>query len=163
MQSICWACYDDEEGFRHGEWRRVEVSGFDLDEGDVLDIHRALFGPLEPLAADADDDVVEERRRTLVRTVRILLASVGINYIAGCKDGEQDERRPRRSVALNWTLESSSIDKWIARGIRKACGFQLASDPEMEKEAIQARRDEELELAYHESDDSDTSYVTIYR
>ncbi|KDQ09072.1 hypothetical protein BOTBODRAFT_37319 [Botryobasidium botryosum FD-172 SS1] len=156
MESICWAYFDDEKGFRHKRWRPVEVSGFDLNEGDVLNIHRALFGPLEPLAAGAGEDVIEEHRRLLVRTVRILLAAVGIEYVVGCKDGEEDKRRPYHGVTLRWILESSGIDKWVARGIRKACGFQLASDPEMVKAGIQARRNEELELEYQDADDLET-------
>ncbi|KDQ09073.1 hypothetical protein BOTBODRAFT_58868 [Botryobasidium botryosum FD-172 SS1] len=154
MRSICWAFYDDDEGFRHREWRRVEVFGFDLDQRDVLNIHQALFGPLEPLAADADDAAIAARRCMLVRTVRILLASVGIDYPVRCKEEEDggEEENPHRNAALDWTLESSSIDQWIARGTRKACGFQLASDPEMERAGVQARKEE---LEYHSEYDSE--------
>ncbi|KDQ09074.1 hypothetical protein BOTBODRAFT_179260 [Botryobasidium botryosum FD-172 SS1] len=164
MQSICFAHFDDDEGFRHRQWRPVEVSKFGLDKKGVLDIHEALFGPLVPLAAKANKDVVEERQRMLVRTVRILFAAVGIDYPVRCKDDEEDERLAHRGAALDWTLESSTKDQWIARGIRKACGFQLASDPKMTKARAQARMEEvmreetRLELEYRAEDDWEDEY-----
>jgi hypothetical protein len=46
----------------------------------VIDIWEPLFGELPILDADADDSTEVERRRKLVATVRLLLASVGIDY-----------------------------------------------------------------------------------
>lgn len=109
----------------------------------MLDIHEALWGTLEDVPDDADDSK-EKHRRDLVNSVRILLAAVGIDYKIACKDNEGDDS------GRVWMLEGLS-DRWFARGVRKACGFQLKDDPEAEARG----RQEKAEMWQHDDDDED--------
>ncbi|KAF8438498.1 hypothetical protein L210DRAFT_3544133 [Boletus edulis BED1] len=131
-QSICWGFYDDEDNYGHN-WRRIEVADMGLHEAGVLDVHEALFGPIETPPSDDVDTLVAYRRK-LVATVRLLLAALGINYEVACAEDERDEW-PRE-----FTLEGLS-DKWVARGIRSACGFQLRGDAEAGKRGKEERRE----------------------
>lgn len=115
-----------------------------MGQDDVLDIHEALWGTLEDLLDDADDSKEEKRRRELVNSVRVLLAAVGIDYEVACKDGERD------NSGRVWMLEGLS-DRWFARGIRRACGFQLKDDPEAESRG----RQEKAEMWRGDDDDED--------
>ncbi|KZP08449.1 hypothetical protein FIBSPDRAFT_262977 [Athelia psychrophila] len=133
-RSICWGGYGDSTGNIGRNWRRVEMGavGLNPDSAAVIDVYEALFGELmEPVAdADTDEEAYLERRVKLVTAVRLLMAVVGIDYEIACKDGGSDVppgeewsvRGPRR---LRWHLEGLQ-DHWVARGVRKAAGFQLA-------------------------------------
>lgn len=110
----------------------------------MLDIHEALWGTLEDVPDDADDSQEEKRRRDLVNSVRILLAAVGIDYKVACKDDEGDDS------GRMWMLEGLS-DRWFARGVRRACGFQLKDDPEAEARG----RQEKAEMWRGDDDDED--------
>jgi hypothetical protein len=142
-RSISWGLYDQSNGNFGKNWRRVERGDVDLYEEGVLDIYETLFGKLPVLAADADEPGKIERRRKLITAVRVLFASVGIDYEIGCEDAEKD-RNPgddyvrSGSVKLRWQLEGLQ-DKWVARGVRKACGFQLVRDPEEAEKGKQER------------------------
>jgi len=109
----------------------------------VLDIHEALWGPLEELPDDANDLMQEKRRRELVNDVRLLLAAVGIDYEVACNDVEGDDS------GRVWMLEGLS-DRWFARGLRRACGFQLKGDPEAE-----ARGRQEKEEMWQDDDENE--------
>ena len=101
------------------------MGNVELHDDGVLDIHEALFGPIEMPSSNNDDEFLAYGRK-LVATVRFLLAAVGINYEIACTDEETDEG-PR-----DYTLQGLP-DKWVARGIRYACGFQLSGDKEAVK------------------------------
>ena len=113
-----------------------------LHEQGVLDVHEALFGPIET-PPDEDVEALLAYRRKPVATCRLLLAALGINYEVACTDEVQDDRPG------DFMLEGLG-DKWVARGIRAACGFQLSGDPEAAK-----RGQEEREEAMHEDDEED--------
>ena len=117
----------------------------------MLDIHEALWGPLEELPDDADDWRQEERRRELVNNVRILLAAVGIDYEVACNDVEGDDS------GRMWMLEGLS-DRWFARGIRRACGFQLKEDPESEARGRQEKAEMWRGDDEDEDDEDDENY-----
>ena len=121
----------------------MEVAGVGLYEQGVLDVHEALFGPIET-PPDEDVEAQLAYRRKLVATCRLLLAALGINYEVACTDEEQDDR-PR-----DFMLEGLG-DKWVARGIRAACGFQLSGDPEAARRGQEERKEE----ATHEDDEED--------
>ncbi|KAN0080110.1 hypothetical protein V8E55_009676 [Tylopilus felleus] len=140
-QSICWGYFDDDGHYGRG-WRRIEVADMGLHEQGVLDVHEALFGPIET-PPDEDVEALLAYRRKLVATCRLLLAALGINYEVACTDEEQDDRPG------DFMLEGLG-DKWVARGIRAACGFQLSGDPEAAK-----RGQEEREEAMYEDDEED--------
>jgi hypothetical protein len=103
------------------------------DDG-VLDVFEVLFGPIDKPPVD-DEAATLAYRRKLVLSVRFLFAAVGIDYRVACTDDEEDERPD------DYMLEGIS-DKWVARGIRKACGFQLKNDPEEEKRGQEEREEE---------------------
>ena len=128
-QPIYWGYYDNDEGDYGRDWREIERGEVERNQEGVLDIHEVLFGPIDVPSSD-DADAVLAYRRKLVVTVRLLFAVVGISYKVACKDGERDEGSYR------FGLEGLS-DRWVAQGIRAACGFQLSGDPEA------ARREEE--------------------
>ena len=121
LQLICWGYYDDDGSYGH-RWHRIEVAEMGLHEDGVLDVHEALFGPINTPPSDNADAVLEYRRK-LIATARLLFAAVGISYAVACTDEETDERPD------DYTLEGLG-DKWVARGIREACGFQLSKDAE---------------------------------
>ena len=75
-------------------------------------------------------------------TVRLLFAAVVISYKVACKDGERDEGSYR------FGLEGLS-DRWMARGIRTACGLQLSGDPE----AVKRGKEEHLKEGTRKVDD----------
>ena len=161
-RSISWGHYDTSNGNFGKNWRRVERGDVDLYEEGVLDMYEALFGNLPPLDATADESAKVERRSKLVTAVRLLLASVGIDYEIGCEDTEDDETpggefgvRRRGPIKLRWQLEGLQ-DKWVARGVRKACGFQLTRDPEEAEKGKQERIETASEPNYeYGSDDED--------
>lgn len=135
------------------------------------------------MPANTPEDVQHAHREKLVWLVRLLLASVGIRYHIGTKDEELDyppgskpkvpepwkskirlagNANPPTStspdfnphyIELGWSLEGYG-DKWLARGIRNACGFQLSRDPE---EAAAGKKEaEELAIeAAREVEDDD--------
>jgi hypothetical protein len=140
---IAYGFYDDT-GEYGKHWKRIEQASFELGEDDVLDIHEALWGPLDELPDNADDSGQEERRCELVNNVRLLLTAVGIDYEVACNDAEKDDR------GRMWMLEGLS-DRWFARGIRRACGFQLRDDPEAEAHG----RQEKDEMWRGEDEDED--------
>lgn len=121
-----------------------------LNEQGVLDVHEVLFGPIEtPSSNDADAVLAHSHRKKLVATVRLLLAAVGIDYQVACTDDEWDDR-PR-----DFMLEGL-VDKWVARGIRAACGFQLCCDVEAARREGQGqRRDQVVVVDDEDSEDSE--------
>lgn len=140
---IAYGFYDDTGEYGRN-WKRIEQANFKLGQEDVLDIHEALWGTLEDLPDDADKSKEEKRRRELVNSVRILLAAVGIDYEVACKDNEGDDS------GRVWMLEGLS-DRWFARGIRRACGFQLKDDPDAEARG----RQEKAEMWRGDDDEDD--------
>ncbi|KAH0833948.1 hypothetical protein J3R83DRAFT_11144 [Lanmaoa asiatica] len=143
-QSICWGYYDDENGNYGRRWRRIEVAEMGLHEEGVLDVYEALFGPIDTPPNDNADALLEYRRK-LVATVRLLFAAVRLRYEVACADGERDEG-PRE-----YMLEGL-VDKWVARGIREACGSQLSGDAEA---AERGSKERELEADSEGGDDDD--------
>ncbi|KAG1866042.1 hypothetical protein F4604DRAFT_1683029 [Suillus subluteus] len=143
-QNLCWGYYDDSYG--HKNWRPVERGKVELYEENVLDVHEALFGELEK-PADADPEAMLAYRRSLVRGIRLLLATAGISYDVACTDDEKDE------PPHNLTLEGLH-DRWVGRRIRNACGIRLAGDAEEEKEGAYLRRDQ----ARGDDDDDDDDF-----
>jgi hypothetical protein len=119
----------------------------ELHEEGVLDVHEALFGPIETPSSDNADELLAYRRK-LVATVRLLLAAVGIDYEVACTDEETDEG-PR-----DYMLEGLS-DKWVARGIRDACGFQLSGDEEAAKRGEEERKKCQAHEDYYVEEDSE--------
>ena len=67
--------------------------------------------------------------------------------MVACKNGERDEGSYR------FGLEGSS-DRWVARGIRAACAFQLSGDPEAAKRG----EEERLKEATRKVDDDDDEF-----
>ncbi|KAG8215205.1 hypothetical protein J3R82DRAFT_8744 [Butyriboletus roseoflavus] len=131
-QSICWGYYDDDGNYGR-RWRRIEVAEMGLHEDGVLDVHEVLFGPIDTPPNDNVDAVLEYRKK-LVATVRLLFAAVGIRYGVACTDEETDERPE------DYMLEGLG-DKWVARGVREACGFQLSKDAEAASRGQEERRE----------------------
>ncbi|KIJ61259.1 hypothetical protein HYDPIDRAFT_50749, partial [Hydnomerulius pinastri MD-312] len=146
-QPICWGYFDDSDGNYGRDWRRVEVGGLELYKEGVLDIYEAMFGALEE-PDSSDEAAVLEYREKLVLGVRLLLAALGVDYRIACTDEEEDERPD------DYMLEGLS-DRWIARGVRKACGFQLKKDPDAEKHGKEER---EEEAKGDEDEDEDEFY-----
>lgn len=144
-QPICWGYYDDDGNYGH-TWRHVEVADMELNEEGVLDIHEALFAPIDTPPGDNADALLAFRRK-LVVTVRLLLAAVGIDYEVACTDEETDERPGDYMLEGLW-------DKWVARGIREACGFQLSGDAEAAKRGNEERK----EQAMGEDDEEEDSF-----
>ena len=145
-QPICWGFYDDEDNYG-SKWRRIEVADMGLYDEGVLDVHETLFGSIEMPSGDNADAILAYRRK-LVATVRLLLATVGIDYEVACTDGERDEG-PR-----DYMLEGLS-DKWVARGIRDACGFQLSGDEGAAKHGEEERKESAGRADYYVERDSD--------
>lgn len=102
----------------------------------VIELCEALFGELQEPDAEANELVHLERRVKLVTAVCLLMAVVGIDYEIACKDSDEDispgaEWLMSGPRALGWHLKGLQ-DHWVARGIRKAAGFQLTTDLEEE-------------------------------
>ncbi|OJA12576.1 hypothetical protein AZE42_04941 [Rhizopogon vesiculosus] len=79
---------------------------------------------------------------------RLLLAAAGISYGVACTNDEMDER------SRDYMLEGLS-DKWVARGMRNACGFQLKRDAEEAREGAQERKEEGEGRMYFDYSDED--------
>lgn len=145
-RSIAYGFFDDCG--RYGKkWVRVENAKFSLGEDDVKDAYEALWGPLDDIQGD-DGGKEMNRRKKMVNTVHVLMAAAGIRYIIAIKDDEQDD------AGRVWMLEGL-YDRWFARGVRKACGFQLTEDPENEKIGLQEREKEMRGNNYYDDDDDD--------
>ena len=71
----------------------------------------------------------------MVNTVRVLMAADGTGYTIAIDDEEEDD------TCDVFILEGLS-DRWFARGVRKACGFQLTKDPEDEKKGLVEQKEE---------------------
>lgn len=128
----------DVSGENRRRWRKIECASFQLTEEGVKEVYEALWGQQEEDLHDEEEDMdadMHARRKTLVDTVRVLLAAVGIGYDIAVDEEEEDQ--PSRAFALE-----GLNDHWFARGVRAACGFQLEGDPE---DAIsgQKERDDE--------------------
>ncbi|KDQ09280.1 hypothetical protein BOTBODRAFT_37189 [Botryobasidium botryosum FD-172 SS1] len=99
-------------------------SGVPPKKEDVAGLYEILFGPLpEPPKRSSEALKVEQKRR-LVRTIRVLLAAVGIDYRIAVEKGEKDVPPGRKGDGIHWKLDAKS-DKQFAKRARKACGFQL--------------------------------------
>ncbi|KAF8890121.1 hypothetical protein BD779DRAFT_1469447 [Infundibulicybe gibba] len=141
-RSIAYGLFDDQGKYGR-DWTRKEVFSFDMDLDGILDIHEVLWGPLADLPPDASADDQIKQRQSLIRALGVLLASVGVEYDIACKDDQCDYEPSRYGMrgGLTWMLEGTG-DRWFARGARKACGFQLARDPEEERKGQQNREEE---------------------
>ena len=133
---IAYGFYDNCEDYGRN-WRRIENAKFLLEHKDAKDIYNAFWGPLEE--DEEDEDAESERRKNMVDTIRVLLAVVGIEYDIAVDEDDRD------SSGGAFMLEGLN-DRWFARGVRRACGFQLTRDPENEKrgkaeQEAEARRD----------------------
>ncbi|KAH7911547.1 hypothetical protein BJ138DRAFT_1125931 [Hygrophoropsis aurantiaca] len=154
-RSICWGLYDDAEGNYGRKWHRIEVGEVDLYEDAVLDIYDAIFGrPIDPVEAD-DTEAEMNRRRKLVGTIQLLFATLGVGYDIACDDKEEDEDYPYRGRGLRYLLEGLS-DRWVARGVRKACGFQLQKDPEAERKGKEERLEHSTSSPDDDGEDSES-------
>jgi hypothetical protein len=152
-RSIAYGFYDDCGDYGK-KWVKVENAKFDLGEDDVRDAYEALWGPLDDIHGDDDnddddDDEEMDRRIKMVDTVRILMAAAGIGYTFAIDDDERDN-------AGVYMLEGLG-DRWFARGVRKACGFQLTEDPEDAKRAL-AAQEEEMTRNDDEDEEDDEDY-----
>lgn len=126
--------YDDCDDYGEN-WVRIENARFSLGEDDVKDVYEALWGPVDNIHGSDDEEEEEMHRRSrLVNSVRVLMAAAGIGYSIAIDDGERDKTEV-------FMLEGLS-DRWFARGVRKACGFQLTEDPENEKKGIAEQEEE---------------------
>jgi hypothetical protein len=146
-RSIASGTYDNC-GRSRKKWVKVEDANLDLEEDDVKDVYEALWGPLDVIQEDDESKQEMDRRRKMVNTVRVLLAAVGIGYAIAIDDDEQDD-------AENIFILEGLSDKWFARGVRKACGFQLTKDPENEKKGLVEREEEMNRIGYVDEDNSD--------
>ncbi|KAJ7114164.1 hypothetical protein C8R43DRAFT_1078497 [Mycena crocata] len=136
-RSIAWATWDDLGRNNFGQ-RRVEQHACDLYDEGIVDLHEALFGALPEAEA--------ARRKASVNVVRLLLAAVGIDYEIAYEDDEEDvhpgtDQRDTKLGHIEWMLCGLS-DHWMAREVRRACGFQLTRDV-IEEEAGNKEREEE--------------------
>jgi hypothetical protein len=149
-QPLCWGYYDSDGNYGK-RWRRIEYGEVELHEEGVIDIHEALFGELEK-PAETDSKAMLAYQRSLVRSIRLLLAAVGISYNVACADDESD-RRPHDLM-----LEGLS-DKWVGRGIRNACGLRLARDAAQEQKGAKERQEE---AKGYGDDDDEGDYESDY-
>jgi hypothetical protein len=83
------------------------------------------------------------------------LVSAGIDYEIAC-EGEEDDHCPGGGGMLGWQLEATR-DVWVARGVRKACGFPLTEDPEnaLKRERVRVEVANEPGDESEEEDDDD--------
>jgi len=132
-QTFCWGYYDDSNGNDGNNWRRIELGEVEMSQEGAVDVYETLFGELEKPATGSKAKLAY--RRSLVRGMRLLLAAAGISYGIACTNDEMDER------PHDYMLEGLS-DKWVAQGIRNACGFQLKRDAEEAREGAQERKEE---------------------
>ncbi len=140
-------------------FKRVEMRGCDLYSDGVLDLHEALFGPLPDLQPDDKEGQVK-RQEELIRTIRVVLAAVGMDYEISSKDdipdkspGEWEPMDDKKLGHISW-MTHGNTDKWFAREARQACGFQLPRDAKEKEEAEKEKKEimeEEPEEGY--SDD----------
>ncbi|PBK89160.1 hypothetical protein ARMGADRAFT_1015339 [Armillaria gallica] len=159
-RSIFWATWDRMGGSNFGSrFKRVETRGCDLYPDGVLDLREALFGPLPDLQPDDKEGQVK-RQEELIRTVRVVLAAVGMDYEISTKDdipdkspGEWESMDDEKLGHISW-MTHGNTDKWFAREARQACGFQLPRDAKEKEEAEKEKKEimeEEPEEEY--SDD----------
>ncbi|KDR83809.1 hypothetical protein GALMADRAFT_236202 [Galerina marginata CBS 339.88] len=139
--------YFDDMGQHGRRWKRLECRGFGLGYEEIVNVYETLWGPLEEHPERANEEATYDHRRKLVDSVRLLLAAVGIDYKIACKDDEDD-------VIDTWMLEGMG-DRWLAREIRKVCGFQLKGDPENETKARNGLLEESLHDEEEDEDNSD--------
>ncbi|KAF8890111.1 hypothetical protein BD779DRAFT_1469440 [Infundibulicybe gibba] len=131
-RSIAYAFYNDNNT-NGRRWRRIEVFSVDATNKGLLEAHKALWGPLKALPSRVGSHI------------QGAAASVGIDYTIACEDGEADVHPggyglPRRQ-RVGWVLEGAG-DRWLARGARRTCGFQLERDPADELKGKQDREEE---------------------
>lgn len=142
---IAYGFYDDcGEDCR--KWRKVECADFQLTGDGVKEAYEALWGPLKEVPNDDEEDEDVEadiwtRRKTMVDTVRVLLAAVGIGYDIAVDDEEEDQ------PSCEFTLEGLN-DRWFAKGVRAACGLQLENDLADATRDQKERQDEAKETNY---------------
>ena len=80
------------DGNHRPRWHFLEVADMGLHEEAVLNVHEALFGPIEAPSSDDANGVLAYRvQAKLVATVCFLLAALGIHYEVACTDEETDE------------------------------------------------------------------------
>ncbi|EIW77430.1 hypothetical protein CONPUDRAFT_168360 [Coniophora puteana RWD-64-598 SS2] len=132
-------------------WKQIGGASFDglqaergavrIAHRDVLDIHDALLGPIDKPSEDASEETKLAFRRQLVWCARLLMASVGIGYQVACTEPERDVGVGQDGMQWKLTIRERG-GTWLARGIRKACGFELSKDPEEAQEfaALQKMR-----------------------
>lgn len=156
--SIMWAGWDEMGGENQGrKFQRIEQWSIDWYSEGIQDVFEVLFGPYPELQPYSDDRAKEQytvsKRKAMVRTVRILLAAVGMDYRVATEDGEEDVPPDSYSGKgeISYHLENS--DKWFARETRAACGFQLQRDPE-EKRKGEAEQ-EELRREFDDSEEDE--------
>jgi len=127
--SICFGIFDKN---RENLTKR---SRFGFTQQGMIDLHDALFEPLPPLPAKPSEAALKERQQALARTIRILLACVGIDHRAACTDEEAASLPPSHewpSCKLNSSTQNDT-NGWFAKGIRKACGIRLTEDKRKKK------------------------------
>ncbi|EIW76548.1 hypothetical protein CONPUDRAFT_168400 [Coniophora puteana RWD-64-598 SS2] len=141
-----------ENNYHHTKdgWRTISTGYYDeknvergevyLGHEDVFDICDLLLGPIDEPDQDAPEDEKIAFRRRLVWCVRLLMASVGIGYKMACVDSEEDDGV---STDMRWLVEN--YGNWFARGIRKACGFELTRDAEEAQQFREYQKEQEEE------------------
>ncbi|EIW76577.1 hypothetical protein CONPUDRAFT_168417 [Coniophora puteana RWD-64-598 SS2] len=146
-RSICWAFYDNSHKSnveRQPGQTSVEHGLVDITPNDVIDVCQLLFGRTEQPAVNASAAEQLHYRRKLVWGVRMLLASVGIAYRIACVVSEADlSPHFYGPGVIPWFLQSVTTDFWVARGVRRACGFWLPRDPVEDTLNEERRRREE--------------------
>jgi hypothetical protein len=150
-KSIAYGSYDDC-GRSGKKWVKVENAELCLEENDVKGVYEALWGPLDDIQGDDEEEKEMDRRSKMVDTVRVLMAAVGLGYSIAIEDDEEDDPD---GVFM---LEGLS-DRWFARGVRKACGFQLGKDAEDEKKSL---AEQEAGSDHPDEDDSEDDDSEMY-
>jgi hypothetical protein len=153
-RSIVWATWDDLGGRNYGQ-RRVEQRSCDLYDEGIVDLHEALFGPLPEPVGGSD----LARRQASVNVVRLLLAAVGIDYEIACEEDEDDappgrDQQDIKQGHIEWML-CGLTDNWMAREVRRACGFQLTRDPVQEAAGDKEREEEKTRKDEYYDDEDD--------